>query len=313
MFAGEIGSTGELYVVAASGGTPTRITSDGADDAFPAWSPDSQQITFSSNRDGLTDDNYEIYSIGAGGGTPKRLTMMRLMMLPAWSPLRPSRSFRQRPNDQTTNLLMTPRRSAGATHHQPKDDIAPLVADGSKIASWSRLQSFHTHHQQRLSPMAKTRQPDELTNNPADAFARVATVVVANPPPSRLQPPCSSCALHGWRGDAKHHHVTRTAPSAPCVSTHHRCRSLKSTCERPSSDVLLLTPVVILRRRAAPSKNHHYPVADDNSSRHETSTVLLSNPSTLCWNATASVTTWWSGSSRHPEESIEMPTQSAGA
>src|SRR4051812_18283229 len=61
---------GDVWVVSKSGDW-TRITSGGAWDREPAWSPDGQSIVFSSDRAG----NFDLWSVSAGGGAePKQLT-----------------------------------------------------------------------------------------------------------------------------------------------------------------------------------------------------------------------------------------------
>ncbi len=47
----------------ADGSGQTRLTSNAADDAYPAWSPDGARIAFASARDG----NQEIYVMNANG------------------------------------------------------------------------------------------------------------------------------------------------------------------------------------------------------------------------------------------------------
>jgi TolB protein len=54
----------------ADGSNPRRLTNNPNDDAFPSWSPDGTQITFSSERYG----NAEIYFMNADGSGQMRLT-----------------------------------------------------------------------------------------------------------------------------------------------------------------------------------------------------------------------------------------------
>ena len=54
----------------SDGSNQTRFTFNGAGDGWPTWSPNGQQITFSSDRDG----NEEIYVIDADGGNLQQLT-----------------------------------------------------------------------------------------------------------------------------------------------------------------------------------------------------------------------------------------------
>ncbi len=74
----------ELYVMNADGSNVVRITtSTGSFDAYPAWSPDSLQLTFVSTRDG----NEEIYVMNADGTNVRRLTdYSGTDTQPAWWP-----------------------------------------------------------------------------------------------------------------------------------------------------------------------------------------------------------------------------------
>ena len=60
---------------------PRNLTNHDQADSWPAWSPDGQQIAFSSNRDG----DHEIYVMGSDGSNPRRLTdNSALDEFPAW-------------------------------------------------------------------------------------------------------------------------------------------------------------------------------------------------------------------------------------
>jgi Tol biopolymer transport system component/C-terminal processing protease CtpA/Prc len=61
---------GNLYKVAASGGTAIPLTLHPAHDYYPVWSKDGEKIAFASNRYG----NFDVFVIGKNGGTPKRLS-----------------------------------------------------------------------------------------------------------------------------------------------------------------------------------------------------------------------------------------------
>src|SRR5229473_7816414 len=61
---------GNLYTVAATGGTARRLTSHEGFEMFARFSPDGKQIAFTGQYDG----NTEVYLMPAEGGAPKRLT-----------------------------------------------------------------------------------------------------------------------------------------------------------------------------------------------------------------------------------------------
>lgn len=61
---------GDIFTVPVDGGKAQQITTNPAFDSNPIWSPDSEQIVFSSNRLGSTD----LFLVNKEGGLPKRIT-----------------------------------------------------------------------------------------------------------------------------------------------------------------------------------------------------------------------------------------------
>ncbi len=61
---------GDLYRVAAAGGTATPLTAHTAHDFMPVWSHDGRQIAFASDRYG----NFDVFVMPADGGEATRLT-----------------------------------------------------------------------------------------------------------------------------------------------------------------------------------------------------------------------------------------------
>lgn len=81
----EHGRTGdrELYIIGVNGAAETRLTDHPARDMMPTWSPDGQQLLFTSDRDG----NAELYVMRRDGSQLRRLTTNPLADLyPTWSP-----------------------------------------------------------------------------------------------------------------------------------------------------------------------------------------------------------------------------------
>lgn len=61
---------GDIYRVAAGGGTALQLTTQSSYEMAPVWSPDGRYIAFASDRKG----NFDIYVMPAAGGAPTRLT-----------------------------------------------------------------------------------------------------------------------------------------------------------------------------------------------------------------------------------------------
>ena len=82
----------EVYVMDADGTNMRRLThtpGEGTSSWSADWSPDGEQIVFTSNRDGgdLGWDGYELYVMAADGSNVRRLTRrLGSEGVPAWSP-----------------------------------------------------------------------------------------------------------------------------------------------------------------------------------------------------------------------------------
>lgn len=74
---------GDLWTVAAAGGTATRLAELAGWDVRPRWSPDGKTLAFGSTRNG----NMDLYTVPAGGGEPRRHTFHTgADVLGGWSP-----------------------------------------------------------------------------------------------------------------------------------------------------------------------------------------------------------------------------------
>lgn len=69
---------GDVYKVSVNGGVATRLTTQPSYEANPIWSPDGQQIAFSSDRHG----NLDVFVMSANGGKAKRLTFNTTSEIP---------------------------------------------------------------------------------------------------------------------------------------------------------------------------------------------------------------------------------------
>ncbi len=74
----------DIFVSAADGTGVRQLTNDRANDKYPGWSPDGQQIAFMSNRDGMS----QVWSINPDGSGLHRLTAWKTgaTSYAAWSP-----------------------------------------------------------------------------------------------------------------------------------------------------------------------------------------------------------------------------------
>lgn len=70
---------GDIYKVAAQGGTAIQLTTQNSYECTPIWSPDGKQIAFASDRNG----NFDIFVMPANGGSAQRLTTHSASELPS--------------------------------------------------------------------------------------------------------------------------------------------------------------------------------------------------------------------------------------
>jgi dipeptidyl aminopeptidase/acylaminoacyl peptidase len=74
----------DIWLVAASGGDPIRLTTNNKRDTEPRWSPDGKRLAFISNRD---DNKAQIFLISPFGGEAQKLTESKTAVQSfAWSP-----------------------------------------------------------------------------------------------------------------------------------------------------------------------------------------------------------------------------------
>jgi dipeptidyl aminopeptidase/acylaminoacyl peptidase len=74
-----------IFISAASGGAPRRITAGGKSESAVAWSPDSKQLAFLS--DAAKTGQPQLYVASASGGSPRKLTSGKgFLASPGFSP-----------------------------------------------------------------------------------------------------------------------------------------------------------------------------------------------------------------------------------
>lgn len=132
VFVSDRGKLGQdIYVMDEDGQNVTRLTSDGSNNRWPSWSPDSQKITFHTDR----DVNGAIYTMDSNGANLKKLTN-QIDGTPSWSPNGVQIAFdSQRNGDSEIYVMDTDGKNPiNLTKHGADDTFPAWSPDGSKIA-----------------------------------------------------------------------------------------------------------------------------------------------------------------------------------
>jgi tricorn protease len=77
VFTGSYDGAAALYVMPASGGVPTRVTTMGSNVQAVAWTPDGKRIVFRSGHESTFRPIVRLYSVPPTGGLPERLPVER--------------------------------------------------------------------------------------------------------------------------------------------------------------------------------------------------------------------------------------------
>ncbi|NLI01464.1 MAG: PDZ domain-containing protein [Chthonomonadales bacterium] len=135
---------GDIWTVAATGGTAKRLTIHEAHDQLPVWSPNGKQIAFSSNRAG----NHDVWVMPAEGGEPQQLTYHSASdSVCDWSPDGAEILFTSGRETTRTSAVYAVNVATGRSRLIRQDDIAlsnaRYTADGASIlctrgGSWTR-------------------------------------------------------------------------------------------------------------------------------------------------------------------------------
>src|SRR5438552_1755402 len=151
------GYAGDLYTVAATGGTARRLTSHPGYEMFPRFSPDGTKIAFTAQYDG----NTEVFVVPADGGEPTRLTYTATLgrdevsdrmgpnnIVMGWTPDGKNILFRSRMhsfNDFIGQLYTVPKDGGIAERLPlPRGGFASYSPDGKKIAYNRVFREFRT-------------------------------------------------------------------------------------------------------------------------------------------------------------------------
>ena len=85
-FTGAAGTKHSIYMIDANGSNLRQITTDGAFDAWPSFSPDGQKIAFVRYNSAVPTMGDDIMIVNVNGGLTVRLALPGDQRTPAWSP-----------------------------------------------------------------------------------------------------------------------------------------------------------------------------------------------------------------------------------
>ncbi len=122
--------TTDIYVLAANGSNPRKLTSNPADDVQPAWSPDGKAIAFVSSRDQGPRESYgSIFVVRTNGMGLRRLVSGA--DTPDWSPDGKLIAYTDGADDVAPHIAVIRRNGTGAKDLTTGDD------DDAEGPAWS--------------------------------------------------------------------------------------------------------------------------------------------------------------------------------
>ena len=74
-FTGEYAGKLNVYVIAATGGTPRRVTFHAGPDIVAGWTPDGKNILFASPRDSFANGTLALFTVPVAGGFPTKVPL----------------------------------------------------------------------------------------------------------------------------------------------------------------------------------------------------------------------------------------------
>jgi tricorn protease len=171
---------GDLWLVSASGGTASRITSHPGRELFPKFSPDGKWLAFTGQYDG----NFNVYVMPASGGQPRQLTFYQGSAAPlsdrmgihneviAWTPDSRRIVFLTR-RDASNGWIKRPFTvglDGGLPQPMPMNEggLLSFSADGTKIA-YNRIFRNFRQWKRYTGGLAQDITIYDIKNNVVDA------------------------------------------------------------------------------------------------------------------------------------------------
>ena len=146
----------------ADGTGVRRLTRTGADEGYPAWSPDGRSIAFDSDRDG----NFDVFAMDADGANVRPLTRNAARdVSAAWAP------------DGGSIVFMSDREDGGFdVYRAAADPLAPATRLTRTGSAWfpvfspdGKTLAFHVGRDVHTMPAAGG-EPRRLTTDPANGM-----------------------------------------------------------------------------------------------------------------------------------------------
>ncbi len=195
-----------IFISAATGGTPRRITAGGQSESAVAWSPDSKQIAFLS--DAAKPGQSQLYVVNAAAGTPRKLTRVKgFLASPGWSPDGKTIAFLFTENaERAAGPLVAEKAQTGVIKEAVTEQRLALVdAAGGKLRQISPADMYV--YEYAWSPDSKNFVTTAAHGNGDDNWyvAQIYTIPAAGGEMKSIYTPPvdSQIAVPAWSPDGK--------------------------------------------------------------------------------------------------------------
>ena len=195
-----------IFISAATGGTPRRITAGGQSESAVAWSPDSKQIAFLS--DAAKPGQPQLYVVNAAAGSPRKLTSVKgFLASPGWSPDGKTIAFLFTENaERAAGPLVAEKAQTGVIKEAVTEQRLALVdAAGGKLRQISPADMYV--YEYAWSPDGKSFVTTAAHGNGDDNWyvAQIYTIPAAGGEMKSIYTPPvdSQIAVPAWSPDGK--------------------------------------------------------------------------------------------------------------